>query len=190
MSRMWFAIKKTWQFRKKLKHIRNGAPNNYDDVTKIDGTELVNAGKKGVILDFDGVLAPHGRNIIDKDVEAWLLGNIRKKNNLKFFVLSNKPMRVRENYFADVFPEVEFVSGVKKKPYPDGILKIIKDFNLAPDELVIVDDRLATGGLAGILAKIDIIYIYPPRTDVGSNIMPEIFFKFLRLAERAIIKLC
>lgn len=155
-----------------------------NDVVKIDFKMLNEYGIDALILDFDGVLSFHGNEVVDNDVFQWLQGLIKDFPSLKLFILSNKPLLVREEFFSKNFPSIEFVIAPRKKPYPDGINQILLKSKIPKGRVCIVDDRLATGILAGVISNIRTCYIYPPRARRSAV---EIFFQMLRIMERTVL---
>ncbi|WP_246559256.1 hypothetical protein [Citrifermentans pelophilum] len=147
------------------------------------------SGATVLALDFDGVLAPHGRTEPLPEATAWLVGCCAVFGEERVFILSNKPTRERSAWFKAHFPGIRFISGVRKKPYPDGLFKVIELSASPPAEIVLLDDRLLTGVLATCLAGTSIAYINKPYTDFGSNPLAETFFATLRIIEQTLIRM-
>jgi len=78
---------------------------------------------QALALDFDGVLAPHGAGQPSSEVVDWLRRAVTVFGAERIFILSNRPFGPRVDWFANHFPGVRFVDGVRKKPYPDGLKK-------------------------------------------------------------------
>lgn len=53
-----------------------------------------------------------------------------------------------------------------------------------PDELVLIDDRVLTGGLAAILSSVKCILIQKPFVCFSNNSLREILFISIRVLER------
>jgi uncharacterized protein len=151
--------------------------------------ELVARGITVLALDFDGVLAPHGAEEPLPEVVIWLRRCAALLGEERIFILSNRPDPVRLDYFRREFPKIHFIAGVRKKPYPDGLQRIMELANAAPDQVVLLDDRLLTGVLATCLAGTDIVYITAPYVALAKQPMIEGFFQLLRWAERRFIPL-
>lgn len=143
---------------------------------------------KVLVLDFDGVLAAHGEHRPIAKMHAWLETLMNQYPELKVCVLSNNPLFSRQQFFKDHFASLIWISGVPKKPYPDGLLKIIHEFKVAPKEVCLIDDRLLTGILAAELAGVQAILVTKPVQAIGKHLFKECFFVFLRAAERWYIK--
>lgn len=138
-------------------------------------------------LDFDGVLAPHGRPEPIPEAAEWLSRCRTVFGEDHIYILSNKPTQERCDWFAAHFPKIRFISGVRKKPYPDGLIKVIEQSGARPANVVLLDDRLLTGVLATCLAGTGVSYINRPYTDMGAKPVHELFFATLRTVERLLI---
>ena len=146
-----------------------------------DSRELV------LVFDFDGVLAFHGEDVPAPDMAEWLQQLLQAQAEPRFFILTNKPSRQRQNYFTRNFPEIHLVSGVRKKPYPDGLLKVAEIAAVHPSEIVLVDDRLLTGALAASIAGTKVSYVTGPLVHFRKRPVQETFFMLLRWIERKIV---
>jgi len=155
----------------------------------IDPGELKLSGVSVLALDFDGVLASHGKKVPLPEAAAWLLRCCDVFGEENIYILSNKPSRERSAWFSANHPKIRFISGVKKKPYPDGLLKIISLSGAPPTEIMLLDDRLLTGVLATCLSGTSVTYITAPYINLRSNPLQELFFMLLRSAERLLLSL-
>ena len=135
-------------------------------------------------MDFDGVLAAHGKLELNEEVKIWLDSFANEFGQENIFILSNKPTQVRLEYFKKYYPQIRFISGVAKKPYPDGLKKLIEIADCEPKTVALVDDRLLTGCLACIIADCYPILITKPYVDYDSYNTSEKFFAFLRKWEQ------
>jgi len=185
IKRLLFSIKMAWKFRKDISKIKNSDLAT-ENITEITNFIIIKHNICALVLDFDGVMAAHGDAEPNEEVYRWLNDLIQKMPVLKFYILSNNPWKMREDYFKLHFPQVIFISGVKKKPYPDGMLKICETANLNPNQVAIVDDRLLTGCLASELAGCKSFWIYKPYTNIRKHPTQELFFQFLRFIEKKI----
>ena len=157
----------------------------------LEPARLHSEGIKVLALDFDGVLATHGAECPLDVMTAWLDRCVAIFGSDKIFILSNKPTAIRNNWFTERFPGIRFISGVRKKPYPDGLKTIGELSRVPPETILMVDDRLLTGCLAAILYGARPSYIRKPFASLsGDNAVPEFFFMLLRLAERVLIRCC
>lgn len=151
--------------------------------------KLKESGIMVLALDFDGVLAPHGRGEPIPEMTSWLSRCCSCFGEDRIYILSNKPTAERCSWFSSHFPGIRFISGVRKKPYPDGLLKVIEQSGVQPEQVMLVDDRLLTGVLATIFAGTGVIWIDRPYVDFRSNPFPEFFFATLRTLDKILIRL-
>ncbi|MED7787925.1 HAD family hydrolase [Francisella sp. 19X1-34] len=184
LSRSLYTMKQMFKYRKKLKSLRYG--NCLESIVDLTPQFLYQKKVKYLALDFDGVLASHGKPEILEEVKLWLDEFVTKFDEGNIFILSNKPTQERLEYFKRYFPKIRFISGVAKKPYPDGLNKIIDTLNCQSQEVALVDDRLLTGCLACFIAGCYPILITKPYVDRDNYTKEERFFSFLRYAEQKI----
>jgi len=175
-----------FRYRRQLAAILHSSPAGVE-THSVDPQHLKTYGTKVLALDFDGVLAPHGRGEPIPETSNWLSSCCSTFGEDCIFILSNKPTPERSAWFSSHFPGIRFISGVRKKPYPDGLLKVIKLSGAKPDEVMLLDDRLLTGVLATCLAGTAITYINRPYIDIRGNPLQELFFAFLRVIEQILM---
>lgn len=155
----------------------------------IDPAKLPNQGIAALALDFDGVLAGHGFPSPLPEAILWMKRCEAVFGGKNIFILSNKPTEERRLWFAEHFPDMRFISGVRKKPYPDGIKKTGELAGVPLSSIMMVDDRLLTGCLAAILAGARPCYIRRPLVSLRYNPVAELFFMLLRAVERLFIRI-
>ena len=175
--------------RHKLARILDTTPRDHSIMT-IDPRALQAEGVKVLALDFDGVLSPHGFAAPLPQAEEWLTRCVAVFGEDKLFILSNKPTQDRKEWFGRHFPAIRFISGVRKKPFPDGLNKIGELARVPLSSILMVDDRLLTGCLAAINAGARPCYIRRPFVSFKHNIVAEAFFMLLRTAERMFVSIC
>ena len=149
----------------------------------VDLAALLAQGVRALAFDFDGVLAPHDaaepqtetQRVLDQALQIFGAGHI--------YILSNKPSVERLRYFNQHYPDIVFIGGVRKKPYPDGLEKIASLGNYNIGQIALLDDRLMTGGLASLHAGSKFVYISKPLVDFSRHPIKESFFASLRLFE-------
>lgn len=156
---------------------------------QINPQQLKQSGINILVLDFDGVLAPHGDLQPLQTLHQWIQQCIQVFGAENIFILSNKPMPQRITYFKQHFAGIRFIVAVKKKPYPDGLEQIIKLTGRSPSEITLVDDRLLTGILAACITEVRTTYISHPYTSVKQRPMKELFFMSLRGLERGLFRI-
>lgn len=148
---------------------------------------LKNQGITVLALDFDGVLSPHGDATPLSEARTWLAESVAVFGEESIFILSNKPTDERRDWFAEHFSKIRFVSGVRKKPYPDGLQKISELAGVPLSSILMVDDRLMTGCLAAINAGARTCYIRSPYVSLKQRPVVELFFMLLRKSEQLVI---
>jgi predicted HAD superfamily phosphohydrolase YqeG len=140
-------------------------------------------------LDFDGVLAPHGVDQLSPEIDNWLQNCCQLVGAEKIVILSNRPTAARKEMLDRCFPGIRLVTGVRKKPYPDGLHKTAELTGIPPENILMADDRLLTGCLAAVLAGAVPFYIRKPDVRIKGNLRAELFFMLLRYHERGYIQL-
>src|SRR5690242_1115619 len=109
--------------RRELGRILAKTPHN-SSIAALDPFRLKAEGIAVLALDFDGVLAPHGFSAPLPEAGEWLSSCVAVFGEENIFILSNKPTEERRQWFAEHFPVMRFIGGVRKKPFPDGLNKI------------------------------------------------------------------
>jgi predicted HAD superfamily phosphohydrolase YqeG len=189
LARAWFALTETWHNRTQLRHYMTDPGLRMQRVITLAPHTLLAHHVRGLILDFDGVLASHAESVPREEVERWLRFFAQQYAPHKIYILSNKPTRGRLDYFKKNFPNIIFVIPTRKKPYPDGLLQIIEMSKLDPHNLLLVDDRLMTGILAAVLTGVQATWITHPYRRVWRRPLRETFFFLMRRFERSFIRL-
>ncbi|KAB0672266.1 HAD hydrolase-like protein [Oryzomonas sagensis] len=174
-------------FRKELGRILRETPSD-STITNQDPEQLAAGGIAALALDFDGVLAPHGFPEPLPEAREWLARCCAVFGADRIFVLSNKPTEARRIWFRDHFPGIRFISGVRKKPYPDGLQRVGELARVPLSAVLMVDDRLLTGCLAALNAGARTLYIRRPYRSFRHRPLAELFFLLLRAGERVLFK--
>jgi predicted HAD superfamily phosphohydrolase YqeG len=160
-----------------------------NSILSLDPVRLKTNGIAALALDFDGVLSPHGFSAPIPPTREWLSRCTAIFGEEKIFILSNKPTEARKRWFSEHFPRILIISGVAKKPYPDGLIKIGELARVPLHSILMVDDRLLTGCLAAINAGTRCAYIRNPYISQNKSPLTELFFFILRAGERFVVKL-
>lgn len=181
MERIIFAIQEGWKHRQALKAIPQA-----ENISAIDWQALYQSDIRSIVLDFDGVLAPDNHIQIHNDVYA-ILKTIKNIFGAHIYILSNKPKEERQAFFTLNFPDIHFIIA-KKKPYPDGLKEIISREQCEPQQVMLIDDRVLTGGLATILAGAKCLLIEKPYVHFQGNALRETAFMLLRTVERLFLR--
>lgn len=177
-----------FRFRERLTRILKETPTETSILT-LDQAALQKSGIVALALDFDGVLAPHGFSEPLPEAEQWLTRCAAVFGPDKLFILSNKPTDGRRHWFEAHFPEMRFISGVRKKPFPDGLNKIGELAKVPLSSILMVDDRLLTGCLAALNAGATPLYVRRPYVSLRQRPLVESFFMLLRAGERVFVRL-
>ncbi len=188
IKRIFYTIYHAFKHKKKLYAYLVDGHLRCSKVTELTPAYFKQRALSYIILDFDGVLANHGAIQPLKKVERWLDKLIKAMPEAEFALFTNKPSAARLAYFQARFPTMTIISGVPKKPYPDGLNQLLSDFKAPKKAVVLVDDRLLTGMLAVCLAGIQGIYITEPYQDFKKNRGVESFFALLRKTERVAVR--
>ena len=149
--------------------------------------DLKALGITALALDFDGVLAHHGADRPREDTRAWLERAVEVFGAGRIAILSNKPTGERLAWFAVHVPGLRFVAGVRKKPFPDGLIKTGELMGIPVAEILMVDDRLLTGCLAAIVAGARPYWINRPFISLSHRPAAELVFMLLRRLERLLV---
>lgn len=160
----------------------------HSSILAIDPDTIKTDGITALALDFDGVLAAHGAASPLPEAIDWLKKCAVVFGGNRIFILSNKPTDERRQWFAEHFPAIRFIAGVRKKPYPDGINKAGELAGVHLSQLLMVDDRLLTGCLAALLAGATPYYIRRPYVAFNHRTVAELFFQWLRMTERLFVR--
>ena len=186
-GRTYFTIVKGFVERKSLYNILSGS--SEASTTEITIDTLKETGASIVVLDYDGVLAPQGVNKVSPDIIYWLNHITSEFGEENIYILSNKPKTSRCDYFRTIYPNIIFMSGIRKKPFPDGLMAIKNVADCKISDIVLLDDRLLTGGLATCIAGTKFIYIKKPLISLVHNCIAEVFFIVLRSLERLLVRM-
>lgn len=158
------------------------------NILKLDPQALYSSGVAALALDFDGVLASHGSPVPLPEAVAWMKRCEAVFGGERIFILSNKPTDGRRRWFAENFPAMRFISGVRKKPYPDGLNRTGELAGVPLHSIMMVDDRLLTGCLAALAAGARPCYIRHPYVSSEHHPLAELFFGLLRRMERTLVR--
>lgn len=174
--------------RRDLRQLLDGTQPN-SNILELDPEASFSSGVTVLALDFDGVLAGHGAAVPLPEAVAWMKRSEAFFGGDKIFILSNKPTNGRRQWFAENFSAMRFISGVRKKPYPDGLKKAGELAGVPLSSIMMVDDRLLTGCLAALVAGARPCYIRRPYVLFSHRPLAELFFWLLRAGERTFVRM-
>ena len=172
--------------RRDLRDVLNSTSPN-TGILELDPKTLLMSGIVALALDFDGVLAHHGAPAPLPEAIEWMKRCEVVFGGDRIFILSNKPTEGRRQWFANHFPSLRFISGVRKKPFPDGLNKTGALAGVPLSQILMIDDRLLTGCLAALAAGARPCYIRRPYVLFSHRPLAELFFMLLRQAERCFV---
>jgi len=176
------------QYRRQLRRILDETPVS-TCILSLDLDALKSSGITALALDFDGVLAHHGAPAPRPEAIEWMKHCESIFGGERIFILSNKPTEGRRQWFAEHFPAMRFISGVRKKPFPDGLNKTGELADAPLSQILMVDDRLLTGCLAALVSGARPCYIRRPYISLDHRPLAELFFCLLRAGERLFVRL-
>jgi predicted HAD superfamily phosphohydrolase YqeG len=184
-QRVIYALQGFFRYYSNFKHMK--MLRKINTLVEIDPASLSALGIKVLVLDFDGVLASHGESVPENVVQEWLKHAVKVYGLGQIFLLTNNPKPEREIFFKNYFPAIECISSPRKKPYPDGLLKIQEKTNVLPQEMALVDDRLLTGMLACQIAGVQGFWITQPYVNFAKRPWAELGFALLRKIEKLLL---
>ena len=187
-SRLHYALKQGYRHRHALAKFLDagGSIANFVD---LEARTLKTQGVAVLILDFDGVLAAHGETRPEPQAEAWMERAIGEFGAERTFVLSNRACPRRDQYLETRFPGLHSHFSARKKPFPDGIANIVEMTRTSAERVLVVDDRLLTGALAGCLSGVRIAYVRRPYRRFRERPFTEAWFTLLRYVERLLVRI-
>lgn len=188
MLRWWYAIKMGWQQRKNLKRFLTDPQIRISALSELTPQKLDDANIAILILDFDGVLAPHDAAKPLPQAEEWLKGLCQTIGEHRLALFTNKPKSERMAYFQKQFPSIYIVHGVRKKPFPEGIIQVADYKGVPVHRVALLDDRLLTGMLSVCLAYARGYYFVKPYHHYLRHPIKEGFFSCLRQIERWLVR--
>jgi len=147
MTKKIYAIHNVFLKKMEMKEKLSRKQYYISNASKINITVLKKVHIKYLIMDFDGVLAKSNRAYLNEKTIIWIKFLSSKFNAKRIFILSNQPTIIREKYFLNLFPFIQFITAVDKKPNPGGILKVKKQMRCAYKTIGLVDDKILTGFL-------------------------------------------
>lgn len=188
MRRFIFALKKSFIYRKELKKFMDDSLLQLESLEAISAKDLDAAHVAVLVLDFDGVLASHGEVQPCEKALKWLKKLSLEIGEQRIVILTNKPFAARISYMQQTFPSILLVSGIRKKPYPDGLYSIALQKGVPIYRLLLIDDRLLTGILATQIANCQARYFVNPEQSFKRKPIPELCFASLRIIDKFLLK--
>lgn len=184
INRALYAIRNGWRHRNQLKAFLRNSNLQLSNLEHLSVEALEAANVAVVVLDFDGVLGHHDANQPTESAIKWLQALSNQIGEQRIAILTNKAKPERLAFFKKHFPSIQFVVGVLKKPYPNGLWEIANYRGIESSRLLLIDDRLLTGMLAACLAPCQARYFTRPVKKFRAHFIKESFFVCLRFIER------
>lgn len=184
--RSFYTFYQWWRRHSELRSIVFDVDKQIRSVLELNVAVLQSRYIKQIVLDVDGVLTPHGQTHLSPQISNWL-NALHQSFSGNIFILTNNPYGDRLQYLQRTFPFLKIIKTSRKKPYPDGLLQVIADEQCEPNQVLMVDDRLATGCLAACIAGTQICWITEPLVDFSRHRFKEAFFVLLRKLDRVMI---
>lgn len=155
-------------------------------LTDLKIEDLHHFGWKGLVLDFDGVLASLYKIEPDHPMIIW--ANEMSEHGIYVAIHSNNSLQLsqkRQSWLRKSYPNISWMPPKPYKPNPSTLLHLRQRWKLEPEELVMIDDRFSTGGKAAYRAECQFIYIKKPLIDNSFAPLGELWFHLVRFLERA-----
>lgn len=181
IKRVCYALRMSWLYRSALGNYVNNKKLQTPRLLALDPKQLKAEGIAVLGIDFDGVLASHGEESLAPEVGEWLKDALGVFGKTSIFILTNKPTETRLTLFQQF--GIDCIQGVRKKPYPDGIIQILERTQMPAQSVLLLDDRLLTGILAAELAGIKARWVTEPYINLKKRPFSELFFMGLRKLE-------
>jgi uncharacterized protein len=142
---------------------------------------------KLLALDFDGVLSYHGAERPSDSVINWLQQLDVTFSLENVCIYSNNLFSARVDFLNHYFPTMKIIYYTKKKPYPDDLLREMQRRNLAPGDILVVDDRLTSGILSACIIGAKAMVVRSPVVNYQKDTIKEYYFRIVRIFERWLV---
>lgn len=164
-----------------------------DRLIDLNVDQLKRAKFLALILDYDGVLCSQGEIIPKQEVIDWLRKALLIFGSKRIFILSNNPLRERQEFFSKHFKDEILFIVSKPKPNTQGMSEIYNYCKLSfgssinKTTILMIDDRVTTGVLAAKIFGISACLVLKPYTNFGKQFIIEAWFSLLRRIERLML---
>ena len=187
LEKIVFAISESNDHRADLKKVLKDKTLSIQTLSDLDPKILYEQGIRVVVFDFDGVLTPHGDLVIEAKDLLKLQAFCEVFTQPNILIWSNNPVPARMRFLQEHFPGVSWLDGVDK-PNPESLQRLIHAKGCDPKVVLMIDDRLLTGILAGILAGTQVRLVKKPKIRLKGNLSAELGFIILRAIERFVFR--
>ncbi len=148
------------------------------DLTDLSLSQLQSDGVRGIIFDLDSTLIAPRSGRLSAEVEQWLL---EARDKFKLAVVSNNKNDVYMQQVQEVLNMP--VLGRAAKPATKVFKQVLAEFDLPPDDVVVVGDRPLTDIWGGQRAGMKTALVMPLKTQIESRLI-----LFFRKLERCFIR--
>tara|TARA_Y100001968_G_C19427880_1_gene755390 strand:- start:2056 stop:2559 length:504 start_codon:yes stop_codon:yes gene_type:complete len=141
-------------------------------IQKIRIDQLIDKKIQAILVDVDGTLLPRKEIHINNSIKDWI---IEAKRELSVYLLSNNPYKERIAYIANEL-NIPFTSSALK-PRTKATKKAIKSFNLNPQNIAILGDRIFTDIIVGNRLGLYTILVRPVNregTEISNNTLQRL----------------
>lgn len=111
---------------------------------------------KLIICDLDNTLAAYYQDYIDEQVVNWI--NYLTNREIKFLLVTNNKQRRAAEFIGK--HQIDFIASAKK-PLPFVYKKIMRKYQLKPQQILAIGDQLLTDVLGANLVKIKTVLVNP-----------------------------
>ncbi len=125
-------------------------------LTEVSPEFLHSRGIRLLMLDFDNTIVPYTTNDPTPEMAAWL--EIMKASDIQICVVSNS-RKDRVQVFCRKWGIPCIIKA--RKPFPVGIPKCLKQYDVAPENAAIAGDQIFTDTLGGNLSGVTAILVKP-----------------------------
>lgn len=128
----------------------------YKNVQSIELKELEENGVKGIAIDVDNTLIDYTQEVSDEVIE-WV--KKVKEAGYKICILSNSNNKNKVEKVANIL-NLNYIM-VAKKPFKTGFKKVLKQLNLAEENVAVIGDQVFTDILGANRMNMISIYVEP-----------------------------
>lgn len=153
----------------------------------ISASSLSQQSIQGLVIDFDGVLAAADYIDLSPEINTWMTQMLAAGMRLAIHSNNNAYKEtLRKYYMAIQHPDVLWMPTHPKKPSPITLRTVSQQWSCPLDQILMIDDRLWTGGRAAYQAQTKFIYIDRPEVNYQQNFWKEWACYGIRFVERKI----
>lgn len=141
---------------------------------------------EGLVFDFDAVLNTDGELLIHPSYQRHFSSLLE---HFPVAIYSNAHLPQRKKAMLEAYPNLTWLEIPPKKPSAQRLEEISNIWSLKPQNILMIDDRILTGGLSAYRAGTQFAHIIKPITCYRKRFFRELFFALLRALEGPLVKL-